>query len=448
MTSKQQFQILIAVACGCLLPYFLLCLCAFPLADDYCFAWEMQRHPSFTNAFQSIYRGWTGRYTAVLLVLFNPFQLLGLAAYQLTAAFGIIAGVVINFLLVRFLVKRKTTAIILALALQLAYQFQMPVLSEGLYWFNGYAVYYWSNLLFGFWLWLLLQYHFKSSKLAVMVAILLLPVLVGFNELILVVVTAFLTGWFLIEKEKRPVIAVMLLLALLGGAFLVLAPGNAVRAAQSTAPHQLLHALVFSQFQVFRFAASWCSLPIALLCLLTMVFAGPNQFQKLKQIKIPVILIAIYGIIFFSVFLPLFFSGMLGQHRTLNFAWWFTLPLTLLLSVKISEKFHLSQKLLFLKTPSFFSSTLIAAMLLMALNQNGASILYDLSKGTLQAYRAEILNRMQLLEQGRYNNFTALPAIKNRPQSIFLYDEKDPKIWWQDKCTIEYFRNASGVPQH
>ena len=201
-----------------------------------------------------------------------------------------------------------------------------------------------------------------------------------------------------------------------------------------------------TQVQLLRFVADWISnLPFTLLGLLVLVNA--KKIVLPFSLRIWQLLLAIYTVLFVSLFFPYFFTGVLGQHRTLNFAYWFFIPLCVLLLKEISEKQELHVRLQFLQTPKVSFVLIAVSLLLMAITKNGYNLAYDFSKGNLQAYKTELLQR-ELLAQGHLSDTAFhLPSIKNRPASIFLYDETDPKIWWQEKCVMEYYRARRQPPK-
>ena len=445
--SARNTYLLLFFALLVLLPYFLLCYYIVPLADDYCFAWEALRQPSLFQAWKLQYQHWSGRYSANALVLLHPFNHGGLSTYQWAAVFINTIGIGVNFFLAKKVVASFSQALLAAMVVQLFLLFQLPVLSEGVYWYVGYCVYYLSNLCFGVFALLLYELIFASPYYrkigAFVVSIPLLIALVGFNEPVLVLTCGLLL--FLSVKllqKNHPAqffVSVLFAVSLLSASAAIFAPGNFVRASQAAHHIQTIKALLMAHVQMLRFVADWVSnLPFVLLSLFVILYTKKSTCTFYLGIR--QLLLAIYLVLLVCIFFPYFFTGILGQHRTLNLAYWFFIPLCFLLLEAVARKYALVERLQFLKGTKTAFILVAVSLLIMAVTKNGYQLAYDFSKGNLKSYKTELLQREQLVQRHWNDTLFHLPPIKNRPASIFLYDENDPSMKWQEKCVMEYYK--------
>ncbi|MFN8278386.1 MAG: hypothetical protein U0T84_12960 [Chitinophagales bacterium] len=435
MSNQAQTRLLVALMVLALFPYIVLSAFAFPMADDFCFAWEASKYTTLWDALVATYKHWTGRYTAAALVLWNPFMHAPLWMYQTAAAGVIVSGVLMYRLLTGIFLEDKLWAWMAALSMQLLWLHSMPVLSEGVLWYNGYGVYYAGMVFFA----ALLYSLYRSARTAywLLPAIAFMALAIGCNEPM-----ALLVLWTLLllrQKLSRQVWLLLFIIALSCTAMVVLAPGNSARAGHAPTSANWIKAIVMSHAQMIRFLAQWLgTAPMAIGLLIAAAHPTEQISRLLKGWSAWPFLLTIYITLLAAILLPYWFTGMLGQQRTLNVALAIIMPLSVLTVAKWSMQYQWHKHLSFLKG-SVLRYTVASALVLALFTGNSAKIAYDFSTNTLPLYRAEKIQRHRQLMQQQDDALLHTP-IQHRPTSIFLYDESDPKIWWTVKCEAEYYQ--------
>ena len=456
--STRHIIFLFALLTAALVPYLYAACFIVPLADDYCMGWEAIRHPDLISAISRMYCHWNGRYTADLLVMLNPFIRWGTAGYELASVLMIASGIVVNYLLSRRFVQDETSRWLTALTIQLLLLFQLPDLSEGIYWYNGYMLYYLPALVFMVTLLLVTDVMSIWKRSAVpyvkaALAILLIFLTAGFNEPMAVISLLFFTALFIYTFRAYPRLRLFIGLCLFiafGSMLLVwLAPGNHVRASQFHFDRSIVKVILMTHLQIIRFVADWISnLPFIFLSIVVMVRAGRLSTSWIDSIRLWWLVAAIYVIMLCCIALPYWFTGILGQQRTVNLAYCFFIPLVFLALVKISRSRFVFRLFSFLSSDRAIFTLVVISVIFMAITRNGYKLGYDIAYGSLPAYHAEQVQRQQLLLDHLHDDVYRLPALVHRPLSITLYDELNPKFYWAEDCQRQYLLEEEGLSKH
>jgi hypothetical protein len=249
--------------------------CAFyahPIADDYCYA-NLSQHNSFFSEYCKQYFTWNGRYSSNLLVLLNPLLTGSLLNYQIIPVILILLTVAGFYGFLKAIVSRQLNNIYcwcISLGLTCLYLFEMPSPAEGFYWYTGAITYQLANCIALFYLALLIQYYFRKylfkQWLHALLLVLLLILLIGFNETILLMFLSLHTALFLggiitrnFAVGFKKLTTLLFAIALVASLVVILAPGNGFRAALFPGNHQLVHSILFSLMQTSRFVLDWVS---------------------------------------------------------------------------------------------------------------------------------------------------------------------------------------------
>ncbi|MCW3124767.1 MAG: hypothetical protein JWO03_425, partial [Bacteroidetes bacterium] len=240
-------------------------------------------------------------------------------------------------------------------------------------------------------------------------------------------------------SRMRLYIGFCLVIAIVGVLLVWRAPGNTIRAGQFHFDRSIVKVILMSHLQILRFAADWISdLPFIFLSIVVVIRAGTLNTRWIDSIKLWWIGLALYLVMLLCIILPYWFTGVLGQQRTVNMSYYFFLPLIFLILVKISRSRFVFNILSLMSSDRIITAMVVAAIIFMAITKNGYKLGYDIAYGILPKYKAEQIAREELLRNNLHNDSFKLEPVQNRPLSITLYDERNPKFYWAEKCEKEY----------
>ena len=441
-----------------LLPYLYLSFFAHPIADDLIYAHKGSTQPLIDALLQE-YRYWSGRYAAMLLGYNNPINK-SLILYQLIPI-GLItlitAGAFILFksFLIGHNIERLQLGI-MSLLFTLTFIGQLPIISEGIYWYSGAMGYIFPIILTLLYFSLIYKYlngvWFLNRYIHLFGIIALQFFIMGFNEVHMLLMLLFQFVLAIIElKNKEKGIGVFLLLSgMVFSSIMVFSPGNLGRSSHFYNNHDLINSGLSSLLQTIRFSTSWISsAPVLLLSILYIPFhfklaKTSALFQKSFYLKPYISLLLLMSTIFIASFAPYWSTGILGQHRTLNTAWFFFMLLWFInLTVWCN---HFKSTLGTFTIPLKFQYILyglIWGTLTFTNNGYGASI--DIFNGTAQQFDKLMSERYIIMEKAKTSDDTDIyfRTIADPPRTIFVLDiSKNPNHWVNTTYPL-YF----GIPE-
>lgn len=423
---------LLAVA---LVPYLVICFYAFPFADDFCFGWTASENISFLQKFLNQYLHWNGRYSADVLVNLHPLVTGKIIWYQSAIFVSLLATPFVLWFFIKQLIGDSLISFTALLFITLFYLNYQPNITEGVYWFIGISNYHLCNLFFLIQLTLLLKSFSATDKSRIFLqasSLLLLVVVVGFNEIGAMLIPCFYLIAYL--KERRKVFLVFFIGAIIASAFLFFSPGNFVRSHEFENRFDLLHSLLYSSLQTIRFLGSWVlNVPFVLLSLI--VIANADKVRS-REIDYRLLITALLFVVFVGSFLPYFATGVLGQHRTINFVFFFFILLWVLFLLSVSQRFLLHEKTGVLKNETATSILLSVSVLVMMHGGNGYKIISDYHQDNFRRYETGFLQRQTVVLQNPSAPVKKLSVIPNTFQVV---DVREDSSWWVDKCMKNFY---------
>lgn len=436
-----------------LVPYFILSAYTNPFADDFIYGQRGRDYQLITQALRE-YFNWSGRYTANLLQFLNPLAFDSFTGYKIFPAVLISLIVFSNLFFIHVLTGKQLGVVdklILSLLLSLLFLHQMPILSEGIYWYAGAVVYQLGSVFAILYLSLLCLYTQKRMVLNnryihLVLITFLLAISIGFNEVMTLALLLFSTVSLIIVRihklQNQGVFIYIFCIAIVCTGITFFAPGNAVRSSLASNNHRFFYSIVMGLAQTARFFLKWiCSVP-----LLVLSFLYYPLNQKLSE-SIPVFFRSFYlkpivslGVLVLGIFIasfpPYWATGMLGQHRTLNVAYylfligWF---------INLTVFFNAFKHKFIVKPVSPRVYVLLMSLVLLAFvfTKNGVDVITDLLNGKACSYNAQMQKRYMLIQVPADTVY--FPEIKDPPKSLFLYEvSKDPQNWLNRSYVI-YF---------
>ncbi len=494
ISTKRICVILTAVFIISLVPLLLLSFYNHPAIDDYYYGIKTYHAASDGNPETGVlsaaidqvketYENWQGTYSAVFLFSLHP-AIFGENLYFLSTFILLAVLIGSTFLfsytfLYKYLqVSKKAFLIITLSVLMLSIQL-VPSPLQSYFWWNG-SIYYTFFYSLSLVMFSMLLIYFRSQKkvakvFALIAAILLAAVLGGANyvtALVSCIILFFIIALLAAKKNPRAFAVGAVFVVLLSGLVVsMIAPGNAVRAANYV--HTTVKdAIIYSFGYSLRYIAEWTRLPlIVVIALLTPLIARAAENNKKFSFQYPLPFVFFSFCIFTAQFTPPVYgmgsiggSGLLsspndGALRILNIIYysyfWLIIANVYYISGYFSHKYGVSSEkaLNHLKNRKIF---ILACVLLVCVSftpvldesrdatKRGGSCaftnaVYSLRSGEAKQFDKENNERHEILTDDSIKDVEFYPFSVN-PKLLFYGDlTQDREFMWSNKPMREYF---------
>jgi hypothetical protein len=456
-TNRQgAFNLMLAAILG---PFLIACLFVHPMADDFIYASNARF--GFLTAWLREYIGWNGRYASNALVLSGPLAFGWIDGHRLAAAVMIASTPVAVYLFVRALSGGGLTrpeALGCSLTFSALSLSQTPSIGEDIYWYTSAATYHAPLVLALLHLTLVIRYLRGNhptvlDRAGLALACLLLALLIGFNEVVMVMMlalyTALLTWSLLGGGRPRLLFGGLLALAALCALPVMLSPGNSTRQSMFPAHYQFARSAAMSALQTVRFAGDWASSGSLLLA--TVLFAPLaaklwGRHAEHPQRAAQGLWLSLAGLLLvvpISVFPAYWETGILGQHRTVNVAHFvFLVVWFMAVSLWITWK-STSTRVDALRSFGREWRLPLAVVLLaaLALTRNSYALGLDFFEGRFTAFDRGMTVRERTLDACRRASAMtcAIDALHAKPASFFILDISADTRDWVNVAYARYF---------
>lgn len=460
---------LTALLIAALIPYGIICFYALPFGDDFCFGWTAAENISFPQKFLNQYLYWNGRYTADVLINLHPILTGKLWLLQAVLLASLLLTPIVWYLLVKQLVGEKRTALTTSLFTTLFYLCCMPQLTEGIYWYGGIVNYHLGNVVLVWHVVLECAYYTsgalrrppnlgglpyegvsppniggdvrqrRTEEVNRVLSIIFLILSIGFNEVAAVLLPVVYLALTLYTLRTRHYMHKrffwLLVVSVVAAAFVILAPGNAVRAAQFKGQHQLFYSAFYAMLQTGRFIALWLfNYPALALLLLVTIYAEEWKAKLRLQLNGWATLALALFVLFMAAFIPYYATGMLGQHRTINYAFFFVAPLVAYSVLQLAAQYKVSAKLAVLKNNKLKGFLTATAAIACMFTGNGLQIVKDFAQGKFHTYKSEFEQRETAVKKG-----VKPYPLQTVPATFRITDAADSTAW-VGTCMENYYR--------
>ncbi len=341
MNASLPYRLALGILVLAVLRHLVLALYIHPYADDFSYAVAGMETPLGERLVQE-YTSWNGRYFSNILVLRSPLVLgiaTGLWLYRLAAILLIVLTWYAAFHFLRVLLPKVARSITAtgALAFLLLQLHAMPDASEGFYWYTGAVTYQLANVLSlflaGNWV-VLSRSSEQPSLLWYVVQSVLIIAIAGSNEvhmafLVLGHAAFMLWKWNQEGRWCRPTL-VLFSLTVVCASIVAVAPGNATREALFPLRHDAWRTLTYSVAQTGRFTLLWIAV-LALPSIFFIAFLRKGIEQGMirpfaRPLNKWLVLLMPFALVFVSMVVTYWPTGLLGQYRTLNMAQFYFIP--------------------------------------------------------------------------------------------------------------------------
>ena len=395
-----------------------------PSGDDYTYAFLELKSP-FIKAYLDEYFLWNGRYFSNCFVLKNPltYGFNNIYLYRFFVLFiQVSLFTAIYFSLSKFRsFFSKQYRLLFASFLFLSYLLLIPALNEGFYWYTGIVTYQLAIIIFLFYFYF---FFCKSSKLRLLILIILQVFLIGCNEVSMIYLIFFQLLNLLFSFNKFRISNYLLLLSSICFATLVLyAPGNSIRASYfESVSHQFLYSCLMSIIQGFRFFVKLNEGLLLFFMALVIYNLFPNIRLFLENFKetrnLYLIPFLLFIVLFISVFPAYWTTGIMGQHRTVNFAFFVCIPLMFLWFLLLINRFELFFQRLYQKIKFFVVFIFVVSIYF---TRNFQGMIEDIYHLKHLKFNNENIQRYDFLNNHKKKD-VFLKRLKTHPFTISIYD--------------------------
>jgi hypothetical protein len=420
--------------------------------DDYCYIDTVFKY-SWTEAMYFYYTGWTGRYFSILLNHTNPLLFHWIGGFKVIPPFLIIGIVASLFLFFRHALQEislRNTLTVTGIIVFL-YILAIPSPAEAFYWMAAFATYTFANIFTLLWIvstanW----YHYtdrSKQRTNAFLSYFFLVCIIGSSETNLLVICLLLGSWWLYRLlYDRTIDRFMIsstVLAIICLLIFFLAPGNTARLEGNPLSGNIPMSAIASFKKLAQLLWTWSNqTPLLFLSVIWWWVSGDRSLQPKRYLKAPFWLVALLyiGILTAQLFPSYYGIGIEPTPRVINCVYFFFLVgwfyiISLLKAVLSRQAITISDKVLL--ALGIVTLALPARNFRSITQQSTLTMLYqDWTSGKAAAYDQEMQNRYATI-QSSTEKVVTLPAIENRPQSLFIGDIGDSH-WWI-KCTSGYF---------
>lgn len=422
-------------------------------ADDYGYIDTVFKF-GWLEAMHHYYTGWTGRYFGILLNHSNPLLFHSVGGFKTLPVF-LIAGLVgVLYGLLRQLTPTLSRLANLGFAGVLFFLFvlKIPSLAGFFYWMAAFVTYTVPSILtFGWIIVVLRWYRLETKKMRLLTGIFagfLVFAIIGSSEAnlltILILIAAFCGYRLLFQKQIDSLMIGVVAAAALGCFLYFTAPGLDVRLGGNplggNIPASFLNAFStlgtltwgwITQTPLLLFTAAWL-----------LVLSRSTPPARLRfAVPFWYIFLLYVGILAAQLFTSYYGIGIDPTEREINVVYLFFLVGWFYVA---GVAFHwISQKRDFpkLSLPAQYALIgLLGLRIVLSLYQSAPvnTAYRDLLSGRAAAYDAELYRRYDLIESSP-ESIVSVPALKNRPQSLYTDDlNANPDHWW-NKLMAGYF---------
>ena len=410
---------------------FFLCIAFFyltfyihPSGDDYTYAFLELKSP-FIKAYLDEYLLWNGRYFSNFFVLKNPltFGFNNIYLYRFIIFFiQISLFLTIYFSLLKFSLHfTKKQRLLFSGFLFISYLLLIPALNEGFYWYTGLVTYQLAIIF------VLIYLHFyfrNSSYLRYLILIILQAMLIGFNEVSMLYLVCFQFLHLLFTVKRFKIDNYFLFITSVSFSFIVItSPGNSIRASYfEGVSHQFFYSLLMTLLQVIRF---FIKLNEGLLLFFTAIMFY-NLIPNIKffidkyrcKRNLYMIPILIFLFLFISIFPAYWTTGIMGQHRTVNFAFFVCIPLMFIWFLLLIIRFELFFQRFYQKIKFFIVFIFVVSI---SFTRNFQGMLEDIYYLKHLTFNNENNQRYNYLNNHKKKD-VYLKRLKTHPFTISIYD--------------------------
>ncbi len=438
-----------------LLPFIILVIYNHPSADDYCYVVDAAIRGFWLSQWTT-YQNWSGRYISTFLLVSNPLAIGSFLGYKMISFVLLLLTVISSSFFVKALLNKKTfdlSVVAVSFSMVLLYLFKMPSLTEGFYWLAGAITYQLPNIatLTTVALLLTMRRAEKYYKWKVAAAVFLCVMICGGNETSMLEFVYILVALMAFEYASTRSIPkhyyLLLIVSLVAASAILLAPGNAIRAAHFQGEKNIFKALLLASTSGFHRIEDWF-FDVLVLIILFLPFLKQIEIPGSEERKIKPLILFLYPVFIVGIliggYFPAFWSiGFEPPSRTVNVLYFLFLASSFHYAV-LCVTYVKQKNGVFIAIPVFAQWLLFFLLFRsMAPHTHYRTATLDLVSGRAKTYDLEMEMRYLQVKEHEHEDvvFKPLTVI---PTSIFFVDiEAEHPEDWKNLCTRDYFHLKS-----
>ncbi|MBP6391281.1 MAG: hypothetical protein KA175_09705 [Flavobacteriales bacterium] len=453
--STYRVRVLLFLVLVWLLPYVYLAFHVHPFGDDWSYAVLGRWYALWPRLLQE-YRDINGRFSSNVLLLCHPMALglrSGLLVYRTAPVLLLLLLLAGSYALLRAGFRGamgRSEASLAAAVLVVLFVHGLPDLSEGLYWYTGAVTYLLpcaASLFVCAAVMILRMTNGQRWRRPLFALAAVLLVFIALSCELHMVLAIMFAATFLyacsVRSRKLEAVPVILLLIAMGcGVLMFLAPGNLIRELNYPQRGEVLRTAVYGALQSFRFIVVWVASPL-LLPISVLWVEVDRRYDILGQV-VPYggkLLLGSVVVVFVAMALPYWTTGTLGQHRTVNVAWFCFLPAYAVLIALGYRKAFGEAGWPWIQRAFVKRVALIAALIALFFTGNTGRVWRDIGSGRAGAYDVAMHQRYALvtsaIRSGRDTLVLAPPA--RMPASLRILDAGPDPEHWANRYLVRYF---------
>jgi hypothetical protein len=427
------------------------CLFIHPIADDLDFA-SFAREAGLSTAWRQHYLTWNGRYASNLLALAIPLSGDTLVGYRTAVASMLAITVAAVYMLLRALAPgdfTRSEIVTGALALCALYLCQMPSLGEGVYWYTSVVTYHAALVVAVVHLACLAHSRRRRTAPAFLIAIALLVAVAGFNEVIMIIMLAVYGALFVVTASNgssgRMAFATLSAVTVACAVIVAGSPGNAARLGEYPLRHRLGPSLAMTALQTVRFLAAWISSgPLLIASMLWLSHANrvaPALPQARGRASLVLCVLGLLFVVPLTAFPAYWSTGVLGQHRTMNTAYFAFLVLWFTALALWSGSGGNRAKAVRAVAADLRSPLTLVLLASLALTHNSYAVGADLMSGRFTRFDQKMRQRNLALRRCRESGATTceVDPVDTVPASFFVLDISAETRHWVNVAYARYY---------
>ncbi len=423
-------------------------------ADDYCYIDTVFKYGWF-EAMNFYYSGWTGRYFGIFLNHSNPLLVHSVVGFRILSLLLILSMVGALYVLFRHLTPTLSRLAHIGFAgvVFFLYILNMASIVEAFYWMAAFVTYTVPNILTLIWIVLVLRWYRKDTQstgtyIAIFAGFLVFAI-IGSSETNLLVILLLIASWWIynivFHKRIDKFMITMLVVAIVSSYLFFSSPGNQARMGGNPLGGNLGFSLIssFEKFGILAYGWIFKS-PLIFFTVFWMFILSKISEGARKYFSIPVwfAFLVFLGVVTSQLFPSYYGVGIEPTPRVINCVYFFFLIGWFYFSGVVFHQFRLSKTTIFQLSDFRFIAIYVILILMVGLSflrSSNARVIYmDLLKGRAAAFSKENDERYALLKNSS-ESVLYIPALRVRPQTLFVEDIKTDKDHWWNKCMAGYF---------
>ncbi len=421
-------------------------------ADDYGYIDTVYKF-GWLEAMHYYYTGWTGRYFGILLNHSNPLLFHSIAGFKVLSAVLLLWMMAAFYGLAHHLTPTlsRLTHLGFAGALFFLFIWQIPSLASFFYWMAAFVTYTVPSILtFGWIIVVLRWYRLKTNRMKFLTGILagfLVFAVIGCSEpnllTMLILVAGFWGYRILFHRKVDGLMLGVAAAAALGCVLYFTAPGLDVRLGGNPMSGNIPFSVISSFKKLASLATGWLVSPLALLTPIWWMVLSRLTPTERACFAVPFwyFFLMYIGILAAQLFTSYYGIGIDPTARELDLVYLFFLIGWFYV---MGVLYHWASCRFSLPAITWPMQGVVVVLLGLYLvfsfkkNNNMRMIYGDLRSGSAAAYDAELYRRYDLIQSAQ-GPIVYLPALKNRPESLFIDDLNENHNHWWNKLMAGYY---------